>query len=452
MSSGVRTVWRSMPLRLALLLVILFTTVSLLSLAASYVVTRNAFEEAIRDDLAQDMAGFRAAPSSVAVALLVQAESQETDPGRLVLSYVSASGQVYGNGAIAKDGEGFQIVSLREGQSEFDGAYLALSTELYGGRLTIARSRAEIEALQPVFLNILLVSLLPTALVALGGGLILARRSKRHVEVIRATLDKLTTGNLAARVRVGPRWSDDLSRIGETVNAMAGAQEHSVTALRQVSSDIAHDLKTPVQRVSLTLDALSRQTPPGKPAALLDEAQEELRGIAATFASLLELAQAENSALRADFRPVDLAALCQTLADVHEPVAGERGQTLHCEASRPAVVMGERNLLGQLVSNLLANALRHTPENSDIRISVKAQDGAVVLVVCDNGPGIPSDERDKVLQRLYRLDRSRSTPGNGLGLSLVDAVARLHGARISLEDAGPGLQVRVSFDAAPDGS
>ena len=250
--------WRSMPLRLALVLVVLFGTVSLLSLAASYAFTRAAFEQSIRDDLAQDLAGFRAAPSARAVALLVQAESEDTDPGRLVISYLSPAGRIYGNGAVARDGEGFHIISLEEGRAALDGEYLALSARLHAGRLTIARSRVEIEALQPVFLNILWISLLPTVLIALSGGLIFARRSQRHVEVIRGALERITGGDLAARVVTGKRWSDDLVRIGGAVNDMAGAQERSVMALRQVSSDIAHDLKTPVQRVSLQLEALSK--------------------------------------------------------------------------------------------------------------------------------------------------------------------------------------------------
>jgi hypothetical protein len=176
-----RRLWRSMPVRLALALVVIFGTVSLLSLGASYALTRAAFEQSMRDDLAQDLAGFRAAPSARAVARLVQAESEGTDPGRLVLSYVASTGQIYGNGAIARDGEGFHIVSLGGDRAALDGEYLALSVALRGGRLTIARSRAEIEALRPVFMNILWISLLPTVLIALSGGLILARRSQRHV-------------------------------------------------------------------------------------------------------------------------------------------------------------------------------------------------------------------------------------------------------------------------------
>jgi len=444
----VKRLWRSMPLRLALLLVVLFATVSLLSLAASYAYSRSAFEQSIRDDLAQDMAGFRAAPSARAVSILVQAESNETDPGRLVLSYVTPSGQIYGNGAVARDDEGFHIISLEAGRAELEGQYLALSERLYGGRLTIARSRAEIEALRPVFLNILWISLLPTVLIALSGGFILARRSQRHVEVIRRALEHLTGGDLSARVQSGPRWSDDLARIGSAVNGMAQAQERSVAALRQVSSDIAHDLKTPVQRVSVRLEALAEMVEPGEAADLVVQTRAEVSGISATFASLLQLAQVENGALKAQFAPVDLALLCRTMVEVYEPSAAEKEQRLSVSGAEAGLVSGQKTLLSQMIANLLENAMRHTPPGAAIDVSVVQEGAYVILEVRDDGPGIPPAEYDRVTQRLYRLEQSRHTPGNGLGLSLVDGVARLHGAVLSFGDAEPGLCVRVRFTAA----
>lgn len=432
--------WRSMPLRLALLLVLLFSVVSLLSLAASYQVTKASFEQAIREDLRQDLAGFRAAPSAAAVAALVRAESQEADPGRLIITYLSPRGRVYGNGRIARGDKGFHVVSLDPERAEFDGAYLSLTDALYGGLLTIARSRAEILALRDLFVNILLISLLPTVLIALSGGLILARRSKRHVEVVSGALDEMTTGNLEARVKIGARWSDDLRQIGGKLNQMAAAQGASVAALRQVSADIAHDLKTPLQRLSVHLDALG-----AGPHA--DKARAEAQTLTATFEALLQLAQVEGGTAKARFAPVDLVEVCETIVEVFEPRAAETGHALRLEVgTAQAQVMGERHLLAQMLSNLVENALRHTPPGSRIDVRLAPRAGALELSVADNGPGIPEEERDRVRQRLYRLDRSRHTPGNGLGLSLVDAVAGLHGAELALSDNAPGLRVTVRFD------
>lgn len=445
MSGRIRQLWRSMPVRLALLLVLLFSTVSLLSLAASYAVTKNSFETAIRADLEQDMAGFRAAPNFRAVALLVEAESRETDPNRVILSYITQGGQIYGNGAIARDDEGYHIVSLAKGRSEYEGEYLSLTTRLYGGQLTVARSLAQIEALRPVFLNILLISLLPTVLIALSGGLYLARRSKRHVEVIGGTLDNLTNGDLSARVRIGPRWADDLVRIGTKVNQMAGAQEAQTEMLRQVSSDIAHDLKTPIQRVAVHLDDLARTVPPEtQEGALLGKAQEEVTGIASVFQSLLQIASVESGSPKAHFKPVDLNLLCRTMTEVYEPAAAANNQTLIFEAPAETIsVKGDKNLLGQVLANLIENAMRHTPQGSKITVSLAQDAGRGLVEVADTGAGIPVEERENVLRRLYRLDVSRHTPGNGLGLSLVEGVVKLHGGTLCLLDNAPGLRVRI---------
>ncbi len=447
MNAALTKLWRSMPLRLAVLLVLLFSVVSLLSLAASYQVTKTSFEQAIREDLRQDLAGFRAAPNASAVAALVKAESRAANPNRLIISYLSPNGRVYGNGRIARSDEGFHIVSLDPDRAEFDGAYLSLTDALYGGLLTIARSRAEILALRDLFINILLISLLPTLLIALSGGLILARRSKRHVEVVSGALDQMTTGNLEARVEIGPRWSDDLRQIGGKLNQMAAAQGASVTALKQVSADIAHDLKTPLQRLSVHLDELDSTLPEDSTqAALMGKARDEADALKDTFQALLQLAQVEGGSAKARFAAVDMAAICQTIVEVFEPTAVEKDQQLTLAVNTDETeVTGEKHLLTQMLANLVENALHHTPHGSTVAVALEQIDGNLTLSVADNGPGIPEDERDRVLQRLYRLDRSRNTPGNGLGLSLVDAVAHLHGARLTLSDNGPGLRVSVTF-------
>ena len=431
-----RTLWRSMPLRLALLLVLLFSTVSLISLAASYAFTQRSFEQAIQADLKQDMAGFRAAPSARAVALLVEAESRATDPNRLIISYVSPTGRLFGNAAIARNATGFHVVSLDGIDSNFSNEYMALTSRLYGGALTIARSKAEIDALGKVFVNILWLSLVPSVLIALGGGLFLARRSKRHVDALGNTLDDLTSGDLAARVQIGPRWADDMRQVGGKVNQMAQAQETSVTALKQVTLDIAHDLKTPIQRVSVHLDELaSRQDAD----PLVGKAQEELASVSSVFQSLLQLAQVESGSPRSRFNEVNLNKILQTITEVYEPSFTHR---FNLDLPPSAVLVeGDKDLLTQALANLVENALRHAGDTAQIGLSLRETPQNVTLSITDNGPGIPQAEYENVLQRLYRLDRSRNTPGNGLGLSLVNSVAKLHGGKLNLSDNAPGLRV-----------
>ncbi|APX90962.1 two-component sensor histidine kinase [Brevirhabdus pacifica] len=436
-------------MRMAIGLVLLFSVISLLSLGGTYLVLRNTFDQALRDDLRQEVAGFRAAPSAAALAALVEAQARVTDPDRRIVSYLAPDGRAYGNGAIERSEEGFRIVVFDRPNTPVRESYLALTAGLHRGQLTVANSRSQIDDLGEMFATVLLLSLLPTVIFALGGGLLIARRTARRLTAVEATLDRLASGDLAARVPELPGRADDLTAIAARVDRMAEAQQQSVSALRQVSADIAHDLKTPIQRVSVLLDRLQGN------AGLDPEARElarragaETENIVATFQSLLQIAQIEGGSPRSRFEVLDLAALAATLAEVYEPAAEEGGRRLVLEAEAPVRVNGERRLLGQVLANLIENALRHTPPGSLIELSVRESGengGQAVLELRDNGPGIPAEERGNVLRRLYRLEQSRSTPGSGLGLSLVSVIADLHGATLELGDNAPGLVVTLRF-------
>lgn len=442
---------RSTPLRLAVALVLLFAFVSIFSLGASYLVIRDSFIKTMETDLRQELAGFQAAPTEGAIAQLIAAEAAVTDPERRILSYLTADGKHYGNGVIARSREGFRVLSFPDGEDLSEGPYLALTANLHGGQLTIANSRSQIEDLGEMFLNILLLSVLPTTAIALAAGLVIARRSGRRIESVGQTLKKLTNGDLSARVKKTAGRKDDLSSIAEQVDRMATAQQSSVNALRQVSADIAHDLKTPIQRVAVLLNR-ARELPdlPDKLETILDEAGQETTGIVATFQSLLQIAQIEGGSPKNRFQPVDLGALAATFVEVYEPSTEESGHSLtFCYIHTDKIeVLGDKALLGQVLANLIENALRHTPIGSKIELSLRRFGSKVELSISDDGPGIPESEREKVLQRLYRLEQSRTTPGNGLGLSLVAVIAELHDAKLELAENNPGLIVKLTFPAA----
>lgn len=447
MKATVTHLIRSMPMRLALGLVALFVFVSLASLAITYLVTRESLERSMRDDLAQDIAGFRAAPGAGAVATLIDAQADVTDPERMILSYFAPNGRHYGNVAVRRNLTGYHVVYSNPATPHLSGQFIALTTQVYGGELTIARSRSEIDDLGKVFINILWLSLLPTVLLALGGGLYLAWRSARQVAVIEGTLEELTTGNLSARTVALPGWPDDLSSIADKVNRMANAQENSVAALRQVSADIAHDLKTPIQRVSVHLDELEKSGTLSKhDRNLAAQASQEIDSVVSVFQSLLQIAQIESGSPKSRFVPVDLCDLARTFGEIYEPSAHDDGRKLILKIPDASIsVSGDRDLLGQVLANLIENALRHTPQGTEISLSIGQENGRPFLSVSDDGPGIPRQEHSKVLQRLYRMERSRTTPGSGLGLSLVSVIAALHGAEIDLDDTDPGLTVALRF-------
>ncbi|RYH03565.1 HAMP domain-containing histidine kinase [Salipiger sp. IMCC34102] len=446
MRQRIASLLRASPVRLALGLVALFALISAASLAASYTATARALDQQMRQQLRQDLAGFRAAPSAPALAALVAGEARATDPARVVLSYVAPSGRHFGNGRLDRDEEGYVLTTLEDPVTPIDGNYLALTTREHRGLLTVARSRAEIDQLFGTYRTIALLSLLPTLVVALGAGLVMARRSARQVDRVGRTLDRLTSGDLSARVRPTPAWVEDLRRVGHGIDRMAAAQQTAHESLRQVSSDVAHDLKTPIQRISVRLDELGQTDLDPQGQALVELAQADVAGVVSVFQSLLQIAQIEAGTPRSRFRTVDLVPLVETFADLYEPAAAESGQTLETDISiDDAKVTGDPDLIGQILANLIENALRHTPPGSRIVLGLHRRDGRTVLGVSDDGPGIPDDEREKVLRRLYRLDRSRNKPGSGLGLSLVSVIADLHDAPLRLEDANPGLRVTVSF-------
>lgn len=454
---GVRygSLLRSSPLRLTVGLVVLFALVSLISLGASYLVIRDTMDQSMRADLTQELAGFQAAPTARAVALLVKAEAAVTRSERRILSYNAPDGRHYGNGYLALTEDGFRILSLSEDKALSEWPYLAISRPLHGGRLTIAISREQIGDLSELFLNILLLSVLPTVAIGLTAGLMIARRAARRIGAISDTLDRLTEGDLTARVPKLSGRVDDLSSIATQVDRMAQAQQSSVAALKQVSADIAHDLKTPIQRVAVMLNQ-AREMPnvPPRLEDLMTRAGQETDGIVATFQSLLQIAQIEGGSPKARFKPVDLSQLAATFVEVYEPAAEESGHRLKVDSAvaqgavEGALVQGEKGLLGQVLANLIENALRHTPAGTSIDVSVKRFGAEVVLSVADSGAGIPPDERDNVLRRLYRLEQSRTTSGSGLGLSLVSVIAELHDARLELDSNAPGLVVRLIFPAA----
>ena len=452
--ANVRGIWTSTPLRQSLAMAALFALVSLVSLAATYWIVRDNTEKALRATLEQEMKGFLALPNAAAVLTFVRSQSETASPEDRILSYVLPGGLNVGNAALVSKKNGYTALSLDEEYADLSGSYFALSAPVHGGQMTIALSAEPLGDIREAFLSVFLFSLIPTTLLVIGGGVLLARRSVRRLNRIDTTLDRLTTGDYAARVAPMTGRADDLSQIGDRIDKMAAAQEQQISALKQVSADIAHDLKTPIQRVSVLLNRLQdRANLDSDSAELVDRANAETDGIVKTFQSLLQIAQIEGGSPRKRFEPVDVAALARTFCEVYEPAAEETGHALLCDVpDQPMYVVGDKTLLGQVFANLIENALRHTPDGANVSVGAILDSGTVRLTVSDTGPGIPADERENVLRRLYRLERSRTTPGNGLGLSLVAAIVDMHEGEMRLKDNHPGLQVEITLSStlAPD--
>ncbi|WP_089172818.1 ATP-binding protein [Bosea sp. AS-1] len=216
--------------------------------------------------------------------------------------------------------------------------------------------------------------------------------------------------------------------------------------VRQVSNDIAHDLRTPLARLRQGLEvARGRARTGAEYQAAVDRALDEADGLLQTFSALLRIAHIESGARRSAFRTVDLSEVMQTVAEAYGPAAEDGNRVIRAEIADTVRVHGDRELLTQLFSNLVENALQHTPQGALITMHLTRQFSEAVAEVADNGPGIPEQERSKAFRRFYRLERSRITPGNGLGLSMVAAIADVHHATVQVLDNAPGLRVAVRF-------
>lgn len=442
---------RSTPLRLTVVFLGIFILSSAASFATAYFVIRSNFDSTLEDEIDQVIDTYKAIKDQDALIKRLKEGVKVTDSELTILHYLPDRGSIIANvDSFPTVGDFIVIDEKTIGAAEDDisPSYLAKGKRVGKGQLIVAKTREQVTKMGEIILSVVLIGLLPTILLASVAGALAARNARRRIDGIQKTLGELTAGHLAARVPVIAHDRDDLTTISAAVNTMAAAQEALIASMRQISADIAHDLKTPIQRVAVILDEITTKTTlsDGQD-ALLDQALSETDRIVKTFQALLQLAQIEGGAVRDRFVPTDLQRIAEDVVDFLAADAEEKGYRLEFTSTgaKPFSTLGDRHLLTQVLANLIENGLRHTPIGSTIRVDLSRHAGHVVLSVADNGPGIPVDEREKVLRRLYRLEQSRTSEGNGLGLSLVAAICNLHGAQLSLDNNNPGLRVRIEF-------
>eukprot|EP01037_Dinobryon_pediforme_P022467 gene22467-23640_t len=238
--------------------------------------------------------------------------------------------------------------------------------------------------------------------------------------------------------------------LSANLNRMLDRIEALLDGLRQVSTDIAHDLRTPLTRLRQQLEATREAGEAGVYEAGIDAAIAQTDEILAIFRALLRIGTLDGGDGRQHFTPVDLSEVLERVVVAHQPVAEDAGKTLSADIATGLCVAGDAELLAQLFTNLIDNAIRHTPPGSQIVGRLARVEADVVAEISDTGPGIPANERARVLTRFYRLDRSRNLPGAGLGMALVAAIASLHRAPLALLDNAPGLRVRLSFGGSDE--
>jgi signal transduction histidine kinase len=287
-----------------------------------------------------------------------------------------------------------------------------------------------------------------TLVLGLAGGFFMSRRMLARIDIINDTSQRIMAGELDRRVPVSPR-GDEFDRLSGNLNRMLDQIQELMDSIRQVSDNIAHDLKTPLSRLRQRLESLSvHEGANHAQNDALEQAIDEADRLLGLFNGLLRIARIESESINPSLQRLNLDQLTRDVVELYEPLSEEKHQKLGVRTTTLPIVHADRDMLFQALANLLDNAVKYTPIGGIIDIHLLTRDGKAVFSICDSGPGIAPAERDKVFQRFYRSDASRSSTGNGLGLSLVQAITHLHGGQITLRGNDPGLCIDLAFPAA----
>jgi len=451
-----RNLTRTTSFRLVLLYVLVFSA-SVLALASlTYFVATSALDQQIRARIQAESDGLRDEFMSGGLTRLMGAV-EERRRGRLrdglVYSIFDAGGhRLFGTLPASSLIEGWSEVRGPPDGDEPEGEterLAVLGLKLPGNDwVLVADDIGRVSVLGQVVLRAFGVVVLLSVTIAIIGGVVISLGFLRQVEAISNTAEAIIAGDLRRRIPLRS-GGDELDRLAATLNRMLDRISDLMESLRQVSNDIAHDLRTPLGRLRQDLEEVRRlPRASGDYERAIDQAIAESDDILETFGALLRIAQIESGSRKSGFRTVDLSELVEQIAETYRPVAEDEGRALVAAAASGVLIEGDRELLAQMIINLVENAIAHTRAGTTIELLLERVGKEGVLSVSDNGPGVPPEELQNIFKRFYRLEPSRGAPGNGLGLSLVDAIAGLHGLAIEACGRAPGLRVGLRFKLA----
>ncbi len=328
-----------------------------------------------------------------------------------------------------------QVVVIRLPVKDADRPQLqavrALALAMSGGQtLVLERSPADFDEISEIITRALTLALAPAVLLALAGGWLLSRGAVNRIAAVHRASRLIMAGKLGERLPTRGT-QDDFDKLARIVNEMLDEIERLMTEAKGVGEDIAHDLRTPLTRLRTRIERVLETLPPMSEAnASLSSAIEDIDQVLVTIKAILRIAEVEHGQRRGGFRDVDLNDVLSEAVDLYEPIAESKGVDLVFQEDVATAARGDADLLFEAVSNLLDNAIKFTPPSGSVEVSLQREPQGPSIRVADTGPGIAPEEFPKLLRRFQRGDRSRGTPGTGLGLSLVVAIARLHGFRL----------------------
>jgi signal transduction histidine kinase len=419
----------------------------------AYWLTTHSLEQQLKNNLGSEITRLKAEYESGGLPELITEINEIIESkSHHALEYgvLNQEGQlVAGNLGQFKLAEGWQIlrlVSLKSNPSENHVKLLtgvvALPNHLWLG---VGHESDIIEEAGEAIIQAFLWGFVLVIALGAAGGVYISRLFLKKIDRITQSTQAIIAGDLSHRLTVSEN-QDELDKLAILLNRMLDKIGALIQNVQQVSNDIAHDLRTPISRLKFRLeDALHTNLSEPQYNEELASAIAEVDTILNTFSALLRISQIESQSRRSGFKVVNLGDIVASVTDALYPVAEEQGKIVQTDIEEPTEWVGDKELLTQLVFNLVENAILHTAEHTQIKVSLKPFDNRIELIVADNGSGIADEHRQKVFQRFYRLDQSRTTAGNGLGLSIVAAIVELHDGTITLVDNQPGLKVVVDL-------
>lgn len=440
---------RTASFRLAVLYAALFAVSTGLLFAFVYWIAVDALYGQARSSVETELAFLQSvAREPDALVREVSRKSQTQHQQIFYLLQASSGRRLAGNLPPLAAADGWRELSAQPESSgeDDDATILVLGQVLPGGRfLAVGTSTERIQDAEEAMINAFSWATGGILIFALIGGIVLSRSFLRRVDNINRTTRAIMHGDIARRISTRAT-GDELDQLAANLNEMLDRLQHMMEGLRQVSADIAHELKTPLNRLKLRLDATMTEAHSSEEYRdAIHQASLEADAALSTFSALLRIAQIDSGMRRSSFKDVNLSAIVQNLVTTYTVVAEDFQKRLASRISPDIHLWGDGELLTQMLVNVIENALRHTPAGTLVCVDLMVGKSGPILTVADNGPGIPEGERQKVFNRFHRLETSRSTPGSGLGLTLVAAVAELHEAQISLSDNHPGLKFMIEF-------
>ncbi|WP_298670699.1 ATP-binding protein [uncultured Sphingomonas sp.] len=313
--------------------------------------------------------------------------------------------------------------------------------------LVVGIDSQALERIDHVVLSLFTGALALILVIGAVGAVLLGGYLRRRLARVSGTAQAIVEGDLSRRVPVSDR-GDEFDQLGIVVNLMLERIGRLLENLRQVSADVAHDLRTPLARLRGRLEMALDEADSVAQRRAIEEAVEQGDALLTLFASILRIVEVDSGEIRQGFVPVDVSALAADLCESYAPAIADGGRSLASDIAPGMIVPGDRELIAQALINLLDNAQAHTPPGTRIGLMVREEAGMARLAVIDDGPGVPAEDRGRITERFVRLDRARSAAGHGLGLNLVETIARAHGGSLSIGDARPGLEVVLRLPLA----